>query len=360
MIAYFIFLELVVALTFGLIPYYSRKNIAFGVSVPAEEYSRHPLKKMRRDFVLLVAMISSLKIMLFLFTERSDFEIWISLGLMVQCVFYLILYAYFHHRVKEMKRLHEWLVDKKPMTVIDTKFRDRKIRVSKYWFFVSFFIIIGTIVYAYSMYDRFPERIPMNVDVNFEVTNFVDKSIKAVLFIPMIQFFMTVTMGFVFHIIQKAKQNVDATNVEESLAFGRLFRYQWSLYTVASSILINLAMAISFYPFILGLISARASVYIVLISSAIIVIWALYLSFRMGQGGSKLMDESKKDDHVTNRDEDEFWKLGMFYYNPDDPSVFVEKRQGVGWTSNFARIESWLFLFGLIGLMYLMILIIDS
>jgi uncharacterized membrane protein len=32
-----------------------------------------------------------------------------------------------------------------------------------------------------------------------------------------------------------------------------------------------------------------------------------------------------------------FWKLGIFYFNPENPKVFVPKRIGIGWTLNFAR-----------------------
>lgn len=39
---------------------------------------------------------------------------------------------------------------------------------------------------------------------------------------------------------------------------------------------------------------------------------------------------------------DECWKWGQFYYNPNDASVMVEKRFGIGYTLNFARWQSWL------------------
>lgn len=41
---------------------------------------------------------------------------------------------------------------------------------------------------------------------------------------------------------------------------------------------------------------------------------------------------------------DEHWKLGMFYYNPDDPALLVEKRLGIGYTFNFARGLAWVIL----------------
>ena len=37
-----------------------------------------------------------------------------------------------------------------------------------------------------------------------------------------------------------------------------------------------------------------------------------------------------------NKDNDpKHWKLGIFYYNPDNPSESVEKRRGTGSTINF-------------------------
>ena len=39
---------------------------------------------------------------------------------------------------------------------------------------------------------------------------------------------------------------------------------------------------------------------------------------------------------------DECWKLGQFYYNPQDPALLVEHRFGLGYSPNFARPLSWI------------------
>jgi uncharacterized membrane protein len=40
-----------------------------------------------------------------------------------------------------------------------------------------------------------------------------------------------------------------------------------------------------------------------------------------------------------------YWKGGIFYFNPDDSRMFVPKRiESLGWTLNFARPSSSLFL----------------
>jgi len=43
----------------------------------------------------------------------------------------------------------------------------------------------------------------------------------------------------------------------------------------------------------------------------------------------------------------ECWKGAIFYYNPNDPALFVEKREGLGYTFNFANYWSWVLLLGL-------------
>ncbi|MDV2687407.1 DUF5808 domain-containing protein, partial [Alkalihalophilus lindianensis] len=47
---------------------------------------------------------------------------------------------------------------------------------------------------------------------------------------------------------------------------------------------------------------------------------------------------------VMDRDDDRYWKLGVFYFNPKDPAIFLEKRFGIGWTNNWAHPLSWVFI----------------
>jgi len=37
------------------------------------------------------------------------------------------------------------------------------------------------------------------------------------------------------------------------------------------------------------------------------------------------------------RKDSKYWKLGMFYFNPQDKETFVPKRTGFGVTMNFAK-----------------------
>ncbi len=55
---------------------------------------------------------------------------------------------------------------------------------------------------------------------------------------------------------------------------------------------------------------------------------------------------------------DSYWKAGMFYYNPDDPAIFVAKRVGIGYTINFASKWAWVIMVGLLILPLLPILFV--
>jgi len=53
------------------------------------------------------------------------------------------------------------------------------------------------------------------------------------------------------------------------------------------------------------------------------------------------VDLNSKDDNV--------WKIGIIYFNPENSKVLVPKRIGIGWTLNFARWQSWLFILVLLS-----------
>ena len=47
-------------------------------------------------------------------------------------------------------------------------------------------------------------------------------------------------------------------------------------------------------------------------------------------------------DEVPEPQKDDYWKAGVFYWNPDDPAILVSKRVGIGYTMNFANKWSWI------------------
>lgn len=78
------------------------------------------------------------------------------------------------------------------------------------------------------------------------------------------------------------------------------------------------------------------------------VVVAVIILTRLGQGGTRAAPAnetaaSASGAPVGDRTPDRYWRLGVFYFNRDDPAVIVEKRFGIGYTFNFARPASWIF-----------------
>jgi len=67
------------------------------------------------------------------------------------------------------------------------------------------------------------------------------------------------------------------------------------------------------------------------------------------KGGGFSSSKTKTKD-IVDRDNDSFWKGGILYFNRKDPSIFVNKRFGIGFTINFGHPLSWIIIAAVIGI----------
>jgi uncharacterized membrane protein len=80
-----------------------------------------------------------------------------------------------------------------------------------------------------------------------------------------------------------------------------------------------------------------------------IAFWML----RVGQGGQRAVAASERPPIRGDATPDYAWKVGgLFYFNRNDPAIWVEKRVGLGYTLNIGNSGAWL----LIGMMFLPII----
>jgi len=55
---------------------------------------------------------------------------------------------------------------------------------------------------------------------------------------------------------------------------------------------------------------------------------------------------------------DRYWRAGLFYFNPEDPVLFIEKRIGMGYDLNFGNPRAWVFL-GVVLLIPLVVMLLS-
>lgn len=342
---------LVINISYTIFPYISRKTLSFGVSIPKTVYD-HPkiilIRKKYSKWIIFFAIFFVAAIIIIALISQINAEqaaiistILIFVNLMVNSVLYLRA----HNQMKTLKSENQWQQDSSQLITIETGFRKKKIKTNPLWFVIHLLIITSTISISFLNYETIPDKIPIKLNVAGKIIRFAEKSYHVLLYIPLVQVFMTLIFLFVYYSISKAKQQIDPGNRQQTLQQTIIFRYRWSLYIIISSILMLIMLSLGQFSMI-GLISSNLINTTTIVLPLILSIAAVFLSIATGQSGSRVKIKNSQEKASIVKDDDAYWKFGVFYYNPEDPAIFIEKRFGIGWTINWGRRSSWLIILG--------------
>lgn len=355
MIGLVLLIMIPVVLISTVIPFLTRKIESFGVTIPEEAQEDTDISALRRQYLwvnggLGVIITASLLLFSVNVSDENKWSLILLLHLLVYMIASFAIYLRQHRAVKALKHRKQWLTDAVQRVVVDTSFRKQNLTVSYAWFIPHILLIIATVLIGVLGYDRFPDPIPMKYGLDGEVIRSVAKSYSAVLWPAVTQAILLIIFIFVNYSIGRSKQIVEASDPDGSLRRNILFRRRWSGYmTLSSFVLIALFTTIQLSQ-MLGW-GSKVMIIVTFIVVGFFLIGTIGLSFATGQGGSRIkLKNGSTGKSVPAADQDQYWKLGQFYFNPGDPSFFVEKRFGIGWTVNFGRPIVWIIFIAIIAL----------
>jgi len=340
-------------------PYITRKTVFFGVCIPEDAHSNAEIAAIKKSYrnktLLFGGLISIVSFLPSIFIQSEAAYSFLPASIFLLVAMMYIFYFKCHNQVKILKSRMNWIDENSQVVIVDTTFRNKKFIASPLWFISYLFLITITIILTYLLYDTIPEKIPTGWNFNGEVKGWMQKSYKTLLWAPIVQSFIMIIMVFSYWMIGKAKQIIDPADPGKSSDQNRSFRYIWSIYIITTGFVL-IAMIGFIQLSIFGLIKNKL-VIIALPQVVVlgIVIGSIILSLITGQGGSRLFRNkasvgSDYGNKISRRDDDKYWKFGLFYFNSEDPSFIVEKRFGIGWTNNWARPISWILTIGLLVL----------
>jgi len=346
---FFLFILIFIPVAIGLIftPLLTRRTESFGVSIPVDQFKHPDLAKMRKKYALYMIILSIVVLVAML--AAANWEPALPTLLIVYLLLSFLVYLHFHKIMKAYKAQQNWGKTRKQTVVVDTGFRSQKLTVSNGWFVIGLALALATLTITIVMYDKIPERLPMHTDLHGHVTDWKDKSYRSVLLLPVIQFYLLGLFAFINVMIDRAKAVIDPDAPEASIKRNILFRRRWSGYMILIGTLLTVMMGLEQLSLIFDINETVINALNMGVI-AVIVIGTIILSFMTGQGGSRIKQAEGKDAQLINRDDDRYWKLGVFYFNRQDPALFIETRFGGGWTSNFAHPLSWIFIIGIIAI----------
>lgn len=339
---------LVVVATGGILaatPWLMRSRECFAVTVPAEAQSNPLVRRLKRRYASAVGLATGVvaaAMGVLAVMELPEAAVMVgtlgafgisllSVGLMLCC----------RSRVRALKERHGWRALGSVRSAVISE-GEMPCALSLWWQLLNVPVILLTLAIGVWGYGGMPDMIPVQVNLDGEVTRWVAKGPGVVAFAPIFQTFMVVCFGFSqWGILHSKKAVAPDMPVASAYAYGMFARAQSTLLVVMGLLLTLSCIAMQLS--MIGLISIVAGGLIVALAAVVSVVGAMGISVVYGQSGARLMARVQ-DQSSLPYDDDRYWKLGLIYVNPNDPSLFVPARFGIGWTNNFGRPLTWVIL----------------
>ncbi|UII55227.1 DUF1648 domain-containing protein [Cytobacillus spongiae] len=327
------------------IPFIIKRTVVFGVSIPYEQAKNPEVIAFKRIYALITLLIGAIVTIGFIILQQSyqDGTELVVYGVAFPFIILfssLALYFYFHFKMIKLKKAKQWYSMVKQVRITDLTIRSKDEMLPSFLHFIPSLLTIALMLLTVPLYDQLPSEIPTHWGPNGEADAFTTKSWLSVLQLPIILLILQFMFFGINLATMKSGIKVNAGNTQaSSLRQLRLRKYtSWFLFVT------NLLMTILFSFLQLNLL------YEDLIGNSILVVaplsfffitlaGALYLAVKVGVvdsdlEGKVIVEETNKQEGI---DEDQYWKGGLIYFNRNDPSIFVEKRFGIGYTMNFAN-----------------------
>lgn len=323
-------------------PFLMRRGEVFAVTVPDTAAHDPYLRRLKRRYALLMATLTAVLTAVGAFgafTGDAGLALAVlCVGMLLLCIGSYGLMLYFRSKVRSYKKEQGWQASaRESVAVVGDAPVPRA--VSLKWNLLYLPVIAVTLAIGAVGYAQMPDLIPQHMNFQGEVTEYMEKTPFTILAPALIVAFVAACMAFAHWTILRSKRPSNpSAPATSALAYGMFARAQ-SILLVAGGLALSVlgpVMELSFIG-VTGL--EQAGVFVVALA-LVIVVGSIVVSLVYGQGGSRVFSRMAASERLL-ADDDEHWKLGVFYYNPDDASLFLPERFGIGWTMNWARPAVW-------------------
>ncbi|MCL2889462.1 MAG: DUF1648 domain-containing protein [Eggerthellaceae bacterium] len=331
----------------AITPYLMKKSECFAVTVPESALHDPYLKGLKKRYLWLMLLFTLVWTLLCVALDFAGFElatiVMIVVGTLLIVVIGYGLMLYFRSKVRLYKKEQKWEASQQE-SVAFLGSGEVPQALSLKWSFAYLPLIALTLLVGYIGYAGMPDLVPVHAGLDGQIDGYAPKSPSLIWMPVLIQAFLVLSFVFSHWMILRAKRhsnpNAPATS---AYAYGLFARAQ-SIFLVALGLIMTAAMITMPFAF-MGLITLMQASFTLLIGGILAVVGGIAIAVVYGQGGSRVFARMQASNELL-FDEDQYWKLGIFYYNPQDPSLFLLERFGVGWTVNFARPAVWAILIG--------------
>lgn len=347
------------------IPFLLKPTIIFGVTIPESHTDEREISSFKRRYSLIVFLTGLIALVGYYFwanhnPHSEDHIVLTGLAIQFGTLFIsMALYLYFHAKTTKLKRLNNWGSGLKKIQIADLQSRSKDEILPMYMYFLPIIVTIGLIAYTISQYSLLPELIPTHWGPNGQPDAFTTKTPFTTTSLLLILLVMQGMMLGINEATRHSGIKLNAVKKKTSQLQQLAFRKYSSWFLFLITMLLTILFGFLQLTTIHGELANDALMMSIPLGFLLLTLIATAVyAFKVGQGGSRIQVTIEEDEvaGITDIDNDDNWKLGVFYINKQDPSIFVEKRFGVGWSINLGNPIGYLILFGPLLLILLIVL----
>ena len=334
-----LFTQIIIFLACTFSPYLSTRGIFFGVRLDNCYKKEQAIKRITKTYWLrcTAAFILSLIVTpCYMFNSNSEKQVAfaIILSTFVLMGLYFVFFVMAYKQIKAFAYTLERPTEENSKTLVDTAFMLEKNKLRKYFrklYLIPLILIVVSIVYSFLNYSTLPEMLPTHWNLLGEAD---DWQVKSPMNLVMHSLMQLILLGVLFCVsdqIFTTRGKLDVNNYEASknslMCYLRGMGY--SLYMMTLSII--LTFTLTTFSMIKGTSLGISFMFFCLILPLLagIYMFVTWFKYRKNNDSHTSYSPENKEEH---------WIWGSLYYNPNDPSLFIEKRYGIGWTINLGTL----------------------
>lgn len=347
---------LLIAATYWFMPYVTPKTIVFGVRIPPGREDDPGIASIRKRYhsFLLAGSLAVFLLLIALPGIYSSNFIGLS-STYVEIIFAFLVYYSSFRKLEAVKNRDGWYTNLRESSgaIVGEELPSYGRIGPILSILPAVAIVAATLYIGITVYPTIPGTIATHYGAGGRPNGFSTKSVDSVFLQLFIQIGITAMMYGIGYGITRTRQEIDVTRAIASQIQQEKFKhYSRESLSLFAALIDFTLMSSSLVTW--GLLDPQ---YILVYTLVPLLSGSAVLSFvlmSMGQMGSRLsvppeVSSQPVDTTMVNRNDDRFWIMGTIYYNRDDPSIFVGKRFGVGWSLNFANPKSWIILVSIVA-----------
>lgn len=317
--------------TFYFMPYLVGKRHIYGVYIGQEHRNYNSFIMLDKKFKKLLSLgfIIDFILIFILVLTFDNLELSYFIGIIGFLLYESLLYIHTHDKAKQFKSeiySTEGHIDIDSKLTIDMAFLNKKnklIKRFKILYLIPILLAFGMSVFVVFNYNQLSDLIVINWTINGQPNDFMEKSYFNVFksigtaFCLIILLYIT-SIGSI-----KSRIKIDSNRIEES-------RTENIKYLNKIGYLFLILMILMTIQFFITFLSIKTNLSTTITIATFLVIIYLVLTYIKSPN-------LKSNSSYSPEDDEKHWIAGIIYNNPNDPSLMVDKRFGIGYTINFGN-----------------------